>query len=103
MTESPILRDILCAVTAMPRAMFWRANVGMAVTQGGRVVKFNVKGTPDIIGCYRGRAVGIETKSTTGRQRVEQRNFQTAWEKADGIYILANSLDVALKSLAAIP
>lgn len=98
--ETPIMREILIAVSRLPEGMFWRANVGVAITFGGRVVRFNVKGMPDIMGAYRSRPVGIETKTSSGRLNTYQINFRDAFTNAGGIYILARSLDDALSGLS---
>ena len=90
MTEAPILRDVLVAVTALPEALFFRANSGLFLTlDGRRHVQANVPGCADILGAYRGKAVAIETKAAKGTQRKTQLRFQAAWEKAGGVSILA--------------
>lgn len=99
MTETQIMRDILVAVTSLPDGVFWRTNSGVAVTPARSVVRFNVPGTPDILGCYRGRAVAIEAKAAIGRQSHQQRRFQAAWERAGGLYVLARSVDDAMAAL----
>lgn len=103
MTEAPILRDVLVAVTALPGSLFFRANSGLFLTlDGKRHVKANVPGCGDILGAYRGKPVAIETKAAVGEQRKTQKRFQAAWEKAGGVYILARSAADALTVLGAI-
>ena len=99
MSERAIQNDILVAITALPGAFFWRANTGAAFTESGRVIKFNVPGTPDILGCYRGQFIGIEVKSRRGTQRQSQERFQTMLERAGGRYIVARSVAEALIGL----
>lgn len=50
-----------------------------------------------------GAAFAIETKSLRGKQREGQRNWQAAWEKRGGIYILAKSLDDVYAGLGIAP
>lgn len=100
MAETPILRDILVAVTSLPDGMFWRANVGKAVAASGNVVVFNVKGMADIMGCYKRRGVAIEVKDLRGTQQTRQKNFQRAWERAGGLYIIARSVEQAMEGLS---
>ena len=85
--------DILVFVTNLPHAFFVRANTGAGRNLSGRVVQFNIVGTPDIIGCYRGWFVGIEVKSAGGRQSIDQQRYQAALTAADGLYILARSVE----------
>lgn len=99
MSETPIMRDILVAVTALPGGMFWRANVGTAVTAAGSVMTFNLPGMADIMGCYRERAVAIEVKDAKGKQRKNQQDFQRVFERAGGLYVIARSVDAALQAL----
>lgn len=98
--ETPIMQDVLVAITALPDAMFYRQNSGLFFTPTGRRVRAAVTGAADIIGCYRGRAVAIETKRANGgAQRKSQEKYQAAWEKAGGVYIVARSVADALAGL----
>ena len=54
-----------------------------------RVVKVGIPGVADIIACYHGRFVAVEVKVARDIQRKTQKPFQTAIERAGGIYILA--------------
>lgn len=98
-SESVIVADILVAVSALDGAMFYRNNTGALPNRQGRMVTFGLKGSADILGVHRGRAVAIEAKTPTGRQRTSQVRFQEAWERAGGIYILARSASDALRGL----
>ncbi|MCQ8279884.1 VRR-NUC domain-containing protein [Acetobacteraceae bacterium KSS8] len=98
-SEAAIQADILVAITALPSAMFWRSNSGVATRSDGKPIRFGVPGQPDILGAYRGQAYGIEVKSPTGRQRKEQAIWQRNFERAGGRYILARSVDDALAGL----
>lgn len=100
MSESAILRAVLVAVSRLPDTMVWRNQTGALRDARGRVVTFGLIGSPDIIGVYQGRALGIECKTQTGRQSDNQHNFERAWRAAGAIYILARSVDDALRGLA---
>lgn len=100
--ETPTMRDVLVAVSALPGGMFWRQNAGTFLTlDGRRKVKVSVNGVGDIMGVYRGRAVAIETKSLEGEQRETQERFQRAFERAGGLYVIARSAAEALSALEA--
>jgi hypothetical protein len=99
MSETEIMRDVLVAVTVIPGAMFWRNNTGVGATRGGSVIRFGLPGSPDIIGVHRGRSVGIEVKTPTGRLSKQQCRFQQAFEAAGGIYIVARSVSEAITVL----
>lgn len=59
---------------------------------------FNV-GMPDIVCVIRGQFIGIEVKSPEGRQRADQRDWQTKIETAGGTYILVRSWDEVAKAI----
>ena len=102
MSETAIMHDILVAVTSLPGSLFFRQNVGVARTSTGAVVRFGVPGCPDILGSYRGRFVGIEVKTRTGRQSESQKAFERALTKAGGVYLLARSPEEAVSALEAL-
>jgi hypothetical protein len=86
---------ILAQLNILPRCYFWRQNTGVAKA-GDRSIRFGVPGQADITGVANGRRVEIEVKSPTGRQRPDQKAFQSRITDAGGIYIVARSLDDAL-------
>ena len=98
---SQLMCDVLVAVTALPDGCFWRANVGVAVTARKAVVRFNLPGTPDILGCYRSRAVGLECKHGTGRASKDQVRWRTNWERGGGLYAIVRSVNDAMAALGA--
>lgn len=98
-SEARVVADVLIAVSALPGCMVWRNNTGVGQA-GNRVVRFSVPGAPDILGAFRGRALGIECKRPGGgRQSPEQLRFQRAFEAAGGLYLLVRSADEALQAL----
>ena len=92
---------VLIAVSALQGAMFWRQSAGVFLTlDGKRHVKAAANGIGDIMGGYKSRGIAIETKTRTGRLRITQKRFRSAWEKTGNIYIVARSPEHALEVLA---
>lgn len=103
-SEALILQDVLIEVSHLPQTMVWRNNTGKLLDRNGRLVSFGLEGSADVIGALRGYPIAIETKRERGgKQSKKQQIFQAAWEKARGVYILANSVDHVLRTLAALP
>lgn len=80
-----------------------RINTGAAVLRG-RLVRFGVPGTADIVGLIApsGRMLQIECKSCTGKQRKAQEAMQRIVTAFGGLYIVARSLadvDAALAEI----
>ena len=99
MADDGIVPDVLVAVSSLPESLFYRNNTG-AGEMHGRWIAFGLKGSGDIMGCRRGRAVAIECKARRGRLARQQKDFRAAWERAGGLYVVARSVDDALKALA---
>lgn len=89
-THTQLVRDILVDIS--PLGLFWENNTGALPDRYGRLVRYGLKGSSDILGCLKGRFIGIEVKVGADRQRKEQSAFQRAVEAAGGIYILARSV-----------
>jgi outer membrane lipoprotein SlyB len=119
-SERSILAETLCKVSAMPETLIYRQNTGQAWTgrpvnamvgsylrvepgmkilAQARPIDFGLAGAGDACGVSRGRAVQIEMKTLTGRQREVQQHFERAWVKAGGIYILARDADTVVNHL----
>lgn len=56
-------------------------------------------GIPDIICSYKGRYVGIETKSLTGKLSPAQKIWQKKIQRSGGIYLVARSLEEVVECL----
>lgn len=52
---------------------------------------------------YYGQAVAIETKALKGTQRQAQEDWQAAFERVGGVYILARSVEDVLDALGPEP
>ena len=72
-----------------------------AIGRGGttRHVRSAQDGTADIVGCICGAPVAIEIKAGKDRQRESQKDWQQAWEKAGGIYIIGKSAEGVLAEI----
>jgi hypothetical protein len=80
-------------------AFVMRNNSGLFFTHTGRRVRASMPGAADIIAVHQGRALAVECKTATGRQLPAQRNFQAAWERAGGVYIIVRSAADVLDAL----
>ena len=100
MSETQLVKSILEAVNHY--GFFWRNNTGAQKINndhGSRFVRFGLPGSADIIGVHKGRFIAIEVKSKRCRQSTNQQQFQLNIEKYGGSYILAFSIDDALKGI----
>lgn len=119
-SEKAILNETLVAVSALPETLVWRNNTGTAwqgerqsfypgttipvppnvvVLTDARPVTFGLPGSADIIGVVQGRAVAVETKTSRGQQSEQQVNFESAWKRCGGVYVLARTADEAIEGL----
>lgn len=77
-----------------------RNKAGQTVLSNARPVAFGLPGSADILGVLiSGHALAAEAKTGTGRQQKNQGNFQTAWEKRGGIYVLFRSVDQLIEDI----
>lgn len=116
-SEKAELNDTLVGLSALPETLVYRQNTGMfwqgqqldltpgqyvevepgmVILRNARPVRAGLPGSGDIAGVHRRRALQVEMKTLTGKQREIQQNFERAWVKAGGIYILARSADEAI-------
>lgn len=105
MRESEIQRSILDNLRWRGILAFRCQPAPVPVRKGNAIVGFrradvfNV-GMPDIVCVIRGRFVGIEVKSKSGKQRPEQRVWQERIAKAGGAYVLARSWEDVVSALS---
>jgi hypothetical protein len=104
MLEHEIQQRILLAIGSLPGLRVWRNNSGALIDERGKLVRFGLQGSADILGIIApsGRFLGIEVKSATGRQTPQQKNFQSMVESMGGVYILARSVEEAMVCLKTI-
>lgn len=125
MTANAITREILLAIPQrIPGARAWRNNTGAAVPYAaiqaairllvaGRVeeclqhlrhqrpIAFGIAGQADITGILPpdGRRLEIEVKADGDRHREAQQVFGSMVQRCGGVYVVARSVDEALKVL----
>jgi len=58
-----------------------------------------VKGVPDILGCYRGKLLGIELKAPNGKVSPEQEDFIRRINRAGGLAFVARDLETVIEKL----
>ena len=93
MKETVIQRAILQYLAYVKRVYSFRANSGNIITQEGRYFKTGRAGCPEIIVCHKGRFIGLEVKTPTGRQSHVQKEAQIDIERAGGEYHIVRSVD----------
>lgn len=101
--ENSIQKKILLAVSeAFHPGIFWRQNAGKVQTWDGYWVELGPDGIADIVGFLPGgRAVFIECKRKSGKQRKTQEGFQRAVTAAGAIYIVARCPKEAVRQVRA--
>lgn len=125
--ESTLLAKVRLAIGTRPDIMAFRVNTGVFRPLHGdqkRAIRSAPNGTPDLIGTQLcrikafhvvnehsfqphrkeyhfvyGQAFAIETKTAKGAQRKAQEDWQTAFERVGGLYILARSVDDVIEAL----
>lgn len=91
MTHRSLVADILCEVSQ--HGLAWSNNTGALKDAEGRLVRYGLNGSSDVLACIKGRMVGIEAKVGRDRVRENQQRFANALTRAGGVYIVARSVD----------
>ena len=95
-TEAMVQRAILDYLEMASKQIavyFFRAGSGAFKTAQGRYVKTGRPGVPDIVACLRGRFVGLEVKTASGRQSKDQKRAEKDIQWAGGEYYIVRSVD----------
>lgn len=90
MTHADLVNKLLLAVS--PMGLAWSNATGAAKVDG-RMIRYGLPGSADILACVDGRMIGIEAKVGRDAWRPKQRAFADALNRAGGTYILARSTD----------
>lgn len=119
-SEKAIQNETLVALSELPETLVFRNNTGsawqgrrvklpvgsmvevedgMVILRNARPVRFGLEGSADIVGSHKGHALMTEIKAELGVQAQVQRDFEVAWKKAGGIYIIARSPSEAIEKL----
>jgi len=102
MSEQEVVNGILLAIgQAFPGTVrVWRNNSGALKDPTGRLIRFGLTGSADILGLVKGgRFLAIEVKTTTGKQSEAQKCFEKMIRDFGGIYILARNVGQAMGAL----
>ncbi|MCW2763374.1 MAG: hypothetical protein JWR85_3575 [Marmoricola sp.] len=89
-THHDLVNKLLLAVS--PLGLAWSNNTG-ALKNEGRMIRYGLPGSADILACVNGRMIGIEAKVGRDAWRPKQQAFAEALNRAGGTYILARSTD----------
>jgi len=77
------------------QCMVWANNTGkIQCKRTDAWVKFGLKGSSDIIGCYKGLFLGIEVKTGRASQSSHQISFEKMIRQIGGIYVLIRDTNV---------
>ena len=99
-TEHDIQSLTMLAIQqAWPNSLVLRQNVGVASDDKGNVVKFGTPGQADLRCVITGLAVEVECKSATGTQSLKQLNYEAAYTRAGGLYIVARDPQEAVREI----
>lgn len=78
----------------------WRNNTGALKDSKGRLVRYGLKGSADIIGILPdGRFLSVECKREGGKVRPEQKQFQDMINSNNGVAVIVHSCDELLAEL----
>ena len=77
-------------------AWAFRVNAGVF---GARHIRSVPVGTPDILGCLRGRLFGIELKAPKGKLSEGQVSWHAQAQRAGALIVMARSVDDVVKGL----
>jgi hypothetical protein len=91
--ELDIQRAIMAALKA---AGIWHRRNNTGKARGGKFMVGLGLGGPDLLVLHNGRAVSLEVKSATGKQRPEQVQWELDWVAAGGEYHIVRSVAEAL-------
>jgi hypothetical protein len=109
-SEKQIQAEVLEAIGGRTDCRLWRQNPGDLLSPDGmRHVKGAPTGIADLGGVLRidtphgprGISIQIEVKAERGRQRPEQKVFQSVIERFGGVYLLVRSKDDAIRQVEA--
>lgn len=102
MKETQLVRQIL-DYTKYRHLLFWRNQSGLVRTQNKygqqHMMKLGLAGSPDIIGCYKGRFIGVECKVGKNTPTELQEGFGQQLVANGGEYWLVYDLDEFIKKL----
>lgn len=98
MKETQLIKQILdyCRYRNL---LFWRNQSGMVKTEHGSLIKMGQAGSPDLVGCYKSRFIGVECKVGNNTPTDLQREFGERIVSNGGEYWLVYNLEEFIKKL----
>ena len=94
MSETNELTQKILNFLLKEKAYAWRASsTGIFDRKLGIYRPAAKKGVSDIVGCHRGRFIGIEIKTGKDRLSPEQEGFQRSIQQAGGIALVVRNFD----------
>lgn len=98
-----LVKDIVIELSRDPNIRVWENPTGVArdIEDDERVIRFGLKGSADIIGVMgpHGKILCIEVKTGSAVQSTRQINFMNMIRERGGVYILARSVQDAVKGV----
>ncbi len=77
----------------LKKHFFWKNNTGAMKTEYGGFIRFGAVGSPDICLVKDGFFIGIEVKTSKGKQSEGQKDFEKRLKEAGGEYYIIRSVD----------
>lgn len=77
----------------LKKYFFWKNNSGALPTASGGFIRFGAVGSPDICLVKDGFFIGLEIKTSKGKQSDGQKQFEKKLKEAGGEYYIVKSLD----------
>ena len=97
--EKHIQKSIIDYLSYRKDLYFIRSGSGLIKTEKGKYFKSGKPGCPDVIVCYKGRFIGLEIKTSKGKQSQIQKITESLIKECGGEYYIVKSLDDVLKIL----
>lgn len=96
-----VVDQILVRCGSRADCRLWKNSTGVAQSfDSGRIIRFGLKGSADILGIGRGGVlIAIEVKTGSARQSVYQARFEKMIRRFGGLYTVVSSADEAEKWL----
>lgn len=100
MSETHLVSQVIRALAAIPRCVFWRNNVG-AIRKRGGVLRFGLgAGSADVVGIvWPGRLVALECKTLEGKLSARQISWRNSVIDCGGRYWTVRSVSDAIEAV----
>jgi len=102
-TEAILQRAVLDWLQSLDGIYFFRSGAGQVKTESGRFFKTGKPGCPDVTVCCGfdgiGLFVGLEIKTSVGRQSASQKKAEEEIKNAGGRYYIIRNIDEAKNAI----